>query len=168
MMKQVIAIVIALVLGMGVSFAQQKSAQKKKVIKTERIQKAEKKGPYCTIPAKERTTKCTEAEQKCAKAEGKCDKAEQKCAKAEGKCDKAEQKCAKAEGKCDKAEGKCAKAEGKCDKAEGKCEKAQLNTPDCCQKEFKCCPKTECNKEDKSGCCNKDANAHCLKNKKAE
>ena len=154
MMKQVIAIVIALVLGMGVSFAQQKSAQKKKVIKTERIQKAEKKGPYCTIPAKERTTKCTEAEQKCAKAEGKCDKAEQKCAKAEGKCDKAEQKCAKAEGKCDKAEGKC--------------EKAQLNTPDCCQKEFKCCPKTECNKEDKSGCCNKDANAHCLKNKKAE
>ena len=140
MMKQVIAIVIALVLGMGVSFAQQKSAQKKKVIKTERIQKAEKKGPYCTIPAKERTTKCTEAEQKCAKAEGKCDKAEQKCAKAEGKCDK----------------------------AEGKCEKAQLNTPDCCQKEFKCCPKTECNKEDKSGCCNKDANAHCLKNKKAE
>ena len=147
MMKQVIAIVIALVLGMGVSFAQQKSAQKKKVIKTERIQKAEKKGPYCTIPAKERTTKCTEAEQKCAKAEGKCDKAEQKCAKAEGKCDK---------------------AEGKCDKAEGKCEKAQLNTPDCCQKEFKCCPKTECNKEDKSGCCNKDANAHCLKNKKAE
>ena len=154
MMKQVIAIVIALVLGMGVSFAQQKSAQKRKVIKTERIQKAEKKGPYCTIPAKERTTKCTEAEQKCAKAEGKCDKAEQKCAKAEGKCDKAEQKCAKAEGKCDKAEGKC--------------EKAQLNTPDCCQKEFKCCPKTECNKEDKSGCCNKDANAHCLKNKKAE
>ena len=154
MMKQVIAIVIALVLGMGVSFAQQKSAQKKKVIKTERIQKAEKKGPYCTIPAKERTTKCTEAEQKCAKAEGKCDKAEQKCAKAEGKCDK--------------AEGKCDKAEGKCDKAEGKCEKAQLNTPDCCQKEFKCCPKTECNKEDKSGCCNKDANAHCLKNKKAE
>lgn len=147
MMKQVIAIVIALVLGMGVSFAQQKSAQKKKVIKTERIQKAEKKGPYCTIPAKERTTKCTEAEQKCAKAEGKCDKAEQKCAKAEGKCEK---------------------AEGKCDKAEGKCEKAQLNTPDCCQKEFKCCPKTECNKEDKSGCCNKDANAHCLKNKKAE
>lgn len=133
MMKQVIAIVIALVLGMGVSFAQQKSAQKRKVIKTERIQKAEKKGPYCTIPAKERTTKCTEAEQKCAKAEGKC-----------------------------------AKAEGKCDKAEGKCEKAQLNTPDCCQKEFKCCPKTECNKEDKSGCCNKDANAHCLKNKKAE
>ena len=133
MMKQVIAIVIALVLGMGVSFAQQKSAQKKKVIKTERIQKAEKKGPYCTIPAKERTTKCTEAEQKCAKAEGKCEKAEQKCAKAEGKC-----------------------------------EKAQLNTPDCCQKEFKCCPKTECNKEDKSGCCNKDANAHCLKNKKAE
>ncbi|MBQ2484500.1 MAG: hypothetical protein II519_04200 [Muribaculaceae bacterium] len=126
MMKQVIAIVIALVLGMGVSFAQQKSAQKKKVIKTERIQKAEKKGPYCTIPAKERTTKCTEAEQKCAKAESKCDK------------------------------------------AEGKCEKAQLNTPDCCQKEFKCCPKTECNKEDKSGCCNKDANAHCLKNKKAE
>ncbi len=147
MMKQVIAIVIALVLGMGVSFAQQKSAQKRKVIKTERIQKAEKKGPYCTIPAKERTTKCTEAEQKCAKAEGKC---------------------AKAEGKCDKAEQKCAKAEGKCDKAEGKCEKAQLNTPDCCQKEFKCCPKTECNKEDKSGCCNKDANAHCLKNKKAE
>ena len=133
MMKQVIAIVIALVLGMGVSFAQQKSAQKRKVIKTERIQKAEKKGPYCTIPAKERTTKCTEAEQK-----------------------------------CDKAEQKCAKAEGKCDKAEGKCEKAQLNTPDCCQKEFKCCPKTECNKEDKSGCCNKDANAHCLKNKKAE
>ena len=133
MMKQVIAIVIALVLGMGVSFAQQKSAQKKKVVKTERIQKVEKKGPYCTIPAKERTTKCTEAEQKCAKAEGKCDK-----------------------------------AEGKCDKAEGKCEKAQLNTPDCCQKEFKCCPKTECNKEDKSGCCNKDANAHCLKNKKAE
>ena len=119
MMKQVIAIVIALVLGMGVSFAQQKSAQKRKVIKTERIQKVEKKGPYCTIPAKERTTKCTEAEQKC-------------------------------------------------DKAEGKCEKAQLNTPDCCQKEFKCCPKTECNKEDKSGCCNKDANAHCLKNKKAE
>ena len=104
------------------------------------IQKAEKKGPYCTIPAKERTTKCTEAEQKCAKAEGKCDKAEQKCAKAEGKCEK----------------------------AEGKCDKAQLNTPDCCQKEFKCCPKTECNKEDKSGCCNKDANAHCLKNKKAE
>ena len=147
MMKQVIAIVIALVLGMGVSFAQQKSAQKRKVVKTERIQKVEKKGPYCTIPAKERTTKCTEAEQKCAKAEGKCDKAEQKCAKAEGKCDKAEQKCAK---------------------AEGKCEKAQLNTPDCCQKEFKCCPKTECNKEDKSGCCNKDANAHCLKNKKAE
>ena len=140
MMKQVIAIVIALVLGMGVSFAQQKSAQKRKVVKTERIQKVEKKGPYCTIPAKERTTKCTEAEQKCAKAEGKC-------AKAEGKCDKAEQKCAKAEGKCDKA---------------------QLNTPDCCQKEFKCCPKTECNKEDKSGCCNKDANAHCLKNKKAE
>ena len=133
MMKQVIAIVIALVLGMGVSFAQQKSAQKRKVIKTERIQKAEKKGPYCTIPAKERTTKCTEAEQK-----------------------------------CDKAEQKCAKAEGKCDKAEGKCDKAQLNTPDCCQKEFKCCPKTECNKEDKSGCCNKDANAHCLKNKKAE
>ena len=140
MMKQVIAIVIALVLGMGVSFAQQKSAQKRKVVKTERIQKVEKKGPYCTIPAKERTTKCTETEQK---------------------CDKAEQKCAKAEGKCDKAEGKC-------DKAEGKCEKAQLNTPDCCQKEFKCCPKTECNKEDKSGCCNKDANAHCLKNKKAE
>ena len=126
MMKQVIAIVIALVLGMGVSVAQQKSAQKRKVVKTERIQKVEKKGPYCTIPAKERTTKCTEAEQKCAKAEGKCDK------------------------------------------AEGKCEKAQLNTPDCCQKEFKCCPKTECNKEDKSGCCNKDANAHCLKNKKAE
>ena len=94
MMKQVIAIVIALVLGMGVSFAQQKSAQKRKVIKTERIQKVEKKGPYCTIPAKERTTKCTEAEQKCDKAEQKCDKAEGKeCCKAEG------QKCCKAEGK---------------------------------------------------------------------